>query len=730
MRKFNRKWVGTVIQKDYINRTYAGWLGKVIGIRMGAPIEGWPKEKIELFYGKEMKDYVVDYKDFAADDDSNGPIFFIRGLEHYKQLTPREMGYTCLNYIPKEHGFFWWGGELSTEHTAFKNLFAGMEAPESGSADVNGMEMAEQIGGQIFIDGFGFVAPGNPVLASELAEASARVTHDYDGVAGARFIAACIALAYVKNDVKEIMEEALTLISKDGNYYKVIKEMMAYYEAGKSSEEAFQCLRNQYWSDCYKGICHIIPNAGIIAIALLYGEGNFLKTMELVNLLGFDTDCNAGNVGAILGVLCGTYEENEVNGIPKHLITPIQDIMLASSVVGSLNISTLSENTLLFCSIGYELAGEEMPEPYQEIWTGLVQEGKRISHFEFTDAIHGFRIKGDYKNAEVSLDSTREDTYRGCRCLKARINNIHPGNQVYIYQKTYYEPEDLHDARYQPCFSPIAYTGDIVSCQVKNVTGQKLIAHLYCYDCVSKKTYRFASLDLSREGVDAEWCSLSGRIPMLPNTRIKEVGIEVVSAESQDLYFGEQVIMYVDEFVIEGKPDISMEFSTLHLEDYSLHSSTQKELSGFTHYQSGMDGIACMEEGVAISKAEKIFTGDYYWRDYHCELTFTMKQGSRFDLLLRAQGNLRSYGIQIADGELRIVRNAENKATVLAKTEFIPELDEEYTLSVTANGPCVEVTLEELALSIEDSSYEYGMVGMQTDEDSVVLLKDLKIESK
>ena len=158
-----------MIQKDYIKKTYAGWLGKVIGIRMGAPIEGWQREKIEMFYGKEMKDYVVDYKDFAADDDSNGPIFFIRGLEHYKNLTAREMGYTCLNYIAKEHGFFWWGGELSTEHTAFKNLFAGLEAPESGSAKVNGMGMAEQIGGQIFIDGFGFVAPGNPELACQLA---------------------------------------------------------------------------------------------------------------------------------------------------------------------------------------------------------------------------------------------------------------------------------------------------------------------------------------------------------------------------------------------------------------------------------------------------------------------------------------------------------------------------------------------------------------------------------
>jgi len=189
---------------NYIEKTYAGWLGKVIGIRMGAPIEGYSKEKIEQLYGKHITDYLVDYNDFACDDDSNGPIFFVRALEHYDQVSPKEMGYTFLNYIANEHGFFWWGNELSTEHTAYKNLLKGIEAPESGSIAVNGQELAEQIGGQIFIDGFGFLAPGNPRVASDLAEHSARVTHDLEGVYGGRFIAACISLAYTHTDIIEI----------------------------------------------------------------------------------------------------------------------------------------------------------------------------------------------------------------------------------------------------------------------------------------------------------------------------------------------------------------------------------------------------------------------------------------------------------------------------------------------------------------------------------------------
>ena len=68
------------MKKEYLERIYAGWLAKIIGIRYGAPVEGWTYEKIKNIYG-ELTDYPVDYREFAADDDSNGPLFYLRGLE-------------------------------------------------------------------------------------------------------------------------------------------------------------------------------------------------------------------------------------------------------------------------------------------------------------------------------------------------------------------------------------------------------------------------------------------------------------------------------------------------------------------------------------------------------------------------------------------------------------------------------------------------------------------------
>lgn len=155
------------MKKEYIEKIYAGWLAKVIGVRYGAPVESWTYEKIKKFYGT-LDDYPQDYKLFAADDDTNGPLFFLRGLEdsgHYKDegkdFCAQDVADALLNYAPYEHGFFWWGGYgISTEHTAYLNLRNGIPAPRSGSIEQNGAATAEQIGGQIFIDTWRLVAPG------------------------------------------------------------------------------------------------------------------------------------------------------------------------------------------------------------------------------------------------------------------------------------------------------------------------------------------------------------------------------------------------------------------------------------------------------------------------------------------------------------------------------------------------------------------------------------------
>ena len=112
-------------------KIYAGLLGKAVGVRLGAPVEPtvWDHDRIRDTYG-EIDGYVRDYRNFAADDDTNGPLVFVRALSDEGALTPETAGRNWLNYIADGHGMLWWGGVgVSTEETAYRRLLAGETPP-------------------------------------------------------------------------------------------------------------------------------------------------------------------------------------------------------------------------------------------------------------------------------------------------------------------------------------------------------------------------------------------------------------------------------------------------------------------------------------------------------------------------------------------------------------------------------------------------------------------------
>ncbi len=120
-------------QNSIVCRIYSGWLGKMIGVRLGAPVEMWTREQIEEKYHGQHG-YLCDYNDFAADDDTNGPVFFSRSLEEtikpWQKLTSEDVSRSWLQYASWGHGMYWWGGYgISSENTAYENLRAGMIPP-------------------------------------------------------------------------------------------------------------------------------------------------------------------------------------------------------------------------------------------------------------------------------------------------------------------------------------------------------------------------------------------------------------------------------------------------------------------------------------------------------------------------------------------------------------------------------------------------------------------------
>ena len=197
----------SALPADYDERVYAGVLGKIIGVYLGRPFEGWPNAMIEERLG-EVDYYVHDKVGvplIVTDDDISGTFTFIRALEDYgcdPQITPKQIGQTWLNYLIKERTVLWWGGMgNSTEHTAYLRLQQGIDAPMSGSMEMNGKVVSEQIGAQIFIDGWAMVMPGDPERAADFARRAGSVSHDGEALYGAQVLAAMEAQAFVEQDI-------------------------------------------------------------------------------------------------------------------------------------------------------------------------------------------------------------------------------------------------------------------------------------------------------------------------------------------------------------------------------------------------------------------------------------------------------------------------------------------------------------------------------------------------
>ncbi len=294
-----------MLPSDYIERVYAGVLGKTIGVRHGSNDEGWSYEKIRETFG-EVTDYLFTFRNFAADDDTNGTFLLPLALRDYgldRESLSDHVADTLLNYAPDHHGFFWWGPYgVSTERTAYDNLKAGLRPPYSGSAACNGPTIAEQIGGQIFIDGWGMLAPGEEALAADLAARAACVTHGDNGVYGGMFIAAAVAAAFDAKDIGEVLRRALAVIPEDCAYARMVRDIWRFFDENPDDWRAcLAYIRKNYWRDKYPGNCHIMPNAAMMMLSMLYGRGSFSDTINICNMCGWDTDCNVGNVARSSG---------------------------------------------------------------------------------------------------------------------------------------------------------------------------------------------------------------------------------------------------------------------------------------------------------------------------------------------------------------------------------------------------------------------------------------------
>lgn len=702
------------IPSNYFERLYSGWIGKLAGIRSGAPIEGWTYEKIRKVYGV-LDGYPANYKNFAADDDSNGPVFFVRALDDcadVNEFSSQDVANALLNYSPYEHGFFWWGGYgISTEHTAYLNLVNGIPAPRSGSIEQNGFTVAEQIGGQIFIDPWGLIAPNNPELAAKLATFAASVTHDGNGIYGGVYIAVCISLAFGDQDIKTILKDGLNYIPDDCEYARVAKKVMDFYEANPEDWRAcYEYIYVNFGYDKYPGACHIIPNSAIMILSMLYGEGDFTNTLNIINMCGWDTDCNAGNVGCIMGIYCGLEGIDYVKWQK-----PINDFIANSGVVPSLNAIDAPYYVSYLANQAYRLAAKDVPD----FWHAYLTTDIETSHFEYPTSTHAFRLKSASLG---NILNTTEESYTGNRSLKVNFSQAHPGESNYVYKQTHYRNTDFSDSRYDPSFSPLAYPGQTVEVAVKLPSGLQELnsnvkAEVYALNGANQEEFRGDSIL-----ADDEWHELTLNIPGGQSGYISEVG--VVLTLTSGGFERKDLSVYIDDLKISGNPDYIVNYAE-NGED--LWHGLHREINQFSRFK----GLVFLENEklhLTCSDRGEIYSGHHNWTNYKITTDLTPQMGNNHFVLGRVQGACRAYYLGFnGEGKVAILKNHYGHK-VIAEAEYEWQMNKTYEFEVTCDGDELSLTIDGTPiLSAQDSEYSTGGFGMSVFDGSHSIYTETRI---
>lgn len=339
------------------DKVYGAWLGRVCGCLLGKPVEGWehhrqwgmlkdsgryplsdyfsiniPKEIIEKYNVNKEAPFIENVRCMPVDDDTN---YTVIGLEimkkHGADFTPCDIATYWMGNIPINQ-------TATAERLAYRNLSLLIPPPQSATFR---NPYREWIGAQIRADFFGYACPGNPSRAAALAWRDASISHIKNGIYGEMWAAAMIAAAFVTNDIPTIIKAGLSQIPERCRLAEYINKVFKWREDDLPYEKTLERI-HRLWDEKFShDLVHVISNAMIVAIGLLWGENDFEKTLCRAVQAAFDTDCNGATVGSIIGAILGS------KNIPQKWTAPLNDTLKTSlSERGEVKISQLARETI------------------------------------------------------------------------------------------------------------------------------------------------------------------------------------------------------------------------------------------------------------------------------------------------------------------------------------------------------------------------------------------------
>ena len=677
------------IPSDYQDRVYAGVLGKLIGVYLGRPFENWRYRDIlqklgpiEYYVHDRLGDPLI-----VTDDDIAGTFTFPRALDDYgisADLSPEDIGKAWLNYIIEERSILWWGGAgNSTEHTAWLNLRRGIKAPESGSIATNGATVAEQIGAQIFIDGWALVSPGNPAQAAKLARAAGSVSHDGESVNAAVLWAAMEAEAFVSRDVNHLLDTGLSYIPKDSLIAKLIADIREWTSGNEDWEATRQRIEDNYGYDKHPGNCHVVPNHALMIMALLHAPHDFQRGQMIVNTSGWDTDCNAGNLGCLHGIMLG------LDGLEAgpDWRGPVADRLFISTADGGRSVTDAAEIALWLENLGRKLAGEEaLPAP----------KGGAQFHFSLPGSVQGFLPQG----GETALAGLKVSGTGSA--LAIDYHALAPGREA-AATTAVFSPRDATRMRtYDLVASPRIHAGQTLRAEVRaeaqNAGTVEAKLRLRHYD----GTDMLVDLDMAQAVAvsPGKSATLEWTVPETGFQPIAEIGIVLTSPDGR---CNGRVL--VEKLWWDGVPDVTFK-RPAGTGDFWRRAFVSNVHFFSKHFQQDIRISQNRGDGM-------IMQGGRSWTDYAVEADLMLHLGAYGGLVLRAEGQERYYLARVTlDGALEIVRRKDGVEEVLASTPYDTRLETAFTMTAEVSGNRIAARIGETRVEARDDSFAGGAAGM------------------
>lgn len=692
---------------QYREQIYAGVLGKLIGVYLGRAVEGWTYEDITARFGN-VAYYVcekVGMPLIVPDDDISGTFVFYRALEDNgcpPDITARQIGDTWLNYVIEDKTILWWGGlSRSTEHTAFVRLKSGVAAPQSGSMKLNGRSMAEQIGAQIFIDTWAMVNPNDPDRAVKMAREAASVSHDGLAVDAACFLAAMESMAFEERMLEKLIEDGLRYVESP-RLHALVDGIVNACQRSDDWRSVREWIAQNHGYDKYPGNCPMATNHVVVLMALLMSGDDFQQSISIAASAGWDTDCNAGNVGCLNGIRLGLPA---LDG-GADLRRPVGDRMYVVSADGGECITDAVIETRKIIKTAAVLREEEANQPCPRY------------AFEFPGSTQGFELYpgSGIEQAARSVENSYETT--GKYGLLIRYQGLARGVQAAVSVQTFVDPEPKGvrgTSYFEVLANPTLYPTQTIRAAVKahNDSNPDLSFFIDYYDengAIATTTGK--QFSLSKGTNDIIW-----RVPDTHGHPIYRLGLRLTSDTRLD---GAVTFLSLDW---GGAPESFRLGKSMELSPWLTPWTTSTPW--MTMFVSSAKNLAPdYTTTLSISHPEDngvVTTGTRDWVDYEIESRITFSQQKAAGLVARARGHRRYYAAVISGEDAVILKRKDNEAITLATAYGGYQIDQTHTLTFRVEGNALTVFVDgELAAQATDDEYKSGGAGFLVDEGAIL----------